>query len=237
MMVPSVESLRQARRAAIERGTTAMRRRYESSLIDAGDALVDVLIAAESLAAKGSAGPEMERALRRFGGSPQTPLPSVSLLGDGFSSSSEGPNASEQSTRVRGSGRARARDDGELAWPKTVRGKRVSDAEGELAVGILAAYNEAAGQHLRSLEWLSKIVLRLREHPELGLEEHREIIRKNFAAPWWKDTPSPSVIYGNGAQFERSTKVSGEKRPGTRAERKSDRIGRLLSVVRSNVEE
>jgi hypothetical protein len=60
------------------------------------------------------------------------------------------------------------------------------------------------GQRLASTDWLAKIVMRLREHPELGYDDHVEIILANLNHPWWSGPPTPSVIYGNGAQFERA---------------------------------
>jgi hypothetical protein len=73
-----------------------------------------------------------------------------------------------------------------------------------LAMEVLAAWNKEAGQELRSRDWLAKIVMRIREYPEATLPDHQFIIRANLADPWWKGAPTPSVIYGNGAQFERA---------------------------------
>jgi hypothetical protein len=105
--------------------------------------------------------------------------------------------------------------------------KRVTVEEERRASAILAAYNEVAGQSRASREWLAKVVSRVREHPELTVEEHRGIIERNFAAPWWKGHASPSVIYGNAALFENAMLATGKREPRTRAERKSDRIRRL----------
>ena len=72
-----------------------------------------------------------------------------------------------------------------------------------LAAQVLGAWNRATGQSLRSSTTLGKIVMRLREYPDLGLAEHEHIIDVSLAKPWWTGAPSPSVIYGNDAQFER----------------------------------
>lgn len=89
----------------------------------------------------------------------------------------------------------------ERAW--RVDGKPATDAERLLAQQVLAAWNRLAGQQLTAKTWLAKIVMRLREHPELGLDEHEQIIGSTLRHPWWRGVPSPSVIYGNDAQFER----------------------------------
>jgi DNA-binding transcriptional ArsR family regulator len=80
----------------------------------------------------------------------------------------------------------------------------VTATEDDFARAILAEWNRETGQALHSKDWLAKIVLRIREHPELTLDEHEHVIIANLAAPWWKGHPTPSVIYGNGAQFERA---------------------------------
>ena len=88
--------------------------------------------------------------------------------------------------------------------PITVDRKPVTAEEAQLAAMILHAWNTVTGQHLRAKEWLGKIVMRVREHPELTRRDHEEIIRRALADPWWKGDPSPSVVYGNGAVFERA---------------------------------
>lgn len=85
-----------------------------------------------------------------------------------------------------------------------VAGKRVTDEEYNAAATILNGWNALADQRLRSTDWLAKIVMRLREHPELATADHAEIIAANLNHPWWTGPPTPSVVYGNGAQFERA---------------------------------
>lgn len=88
--------------------------------------------------------------------------------------------------------------------PKSVNRKATTDLERHRARQILRRWNEAAGQDLRADDWLAKIIMRLREYPEATLADHSLIIETALANPWWQGPPSPSVVYGNGAQFERS---------------------------------
>ena len=110
----------------------------------------------------------------------------------------------------------------------TVDRKRVTMPEHRKAQAILDAYNEVAGgTPFTSKEWLAKIVMRDREHPDLTVEQHHEIIERNFRAPWWKGDPSPSVIYGNAALFEQCMRSSGTPVPRTHAEEIDAAIRRL----------
>ena len=88
--------------------------------------------------------------------------------------------------------------------PRTVNRKATTGLERHRARQILNAWNEASGQDLRSDDWLSKIIMRLREYPDATMLDHEVIIRTALANPWWTGPASPSVVYGNGAQFERS---------------------------------
>lgn len=91
--------------------------------------------------------------------------------------------------------------DGRSSW--TVDRRKVLDDERDLAERILTAWNTETGQRLQSRDWLSKIVMRCREHPTVTLEDHVRVIRAALSDPWWTGPPSPSVVYGNGAMFER----------------------------------
>ena len=85
----------------------------------------------------------------------------------------------------------------------------VTSEEDALAREVLLAWNELASQSLSSQDWLNKIILRAREHPELTLVDHQFVIDQNLKDPWWKGPANPSVIYGSGAQFERSMLAAG----------------------------
>lgn len=88
--------------------------------------------------------------------------------------------------------------------PGSVGGMKVTAAEHDLVDGIMAALNEAWGTKFAGSEWRTKIVRRVREHPDMNVSDHEAMIRQQTAHPWWKGDPSPSVIYGNGATFDRA---------------------------------
>ena len=90
----------------------------------------------------------------------------------------------------------------------------VTETEADLAQAVLSEWNDQTGQALRSKDWLAKIVMRIREYPEFTITEHSHVIAAALRDPWWKGPPSPSVVYGNGAQFERSITVTAD--PGER---------------------
>lgn len=82
----------------------------------------------------------------------------------------------------------------------------VTEDEDFMARAVLLRWNQDTGQALSSQDWLAKIVMRLREHPELSFDDHADLIAANLRPEnaWWKGPATPSVIYGSGAQFERA---------------------------------
>lgn len=86
--------------------------------------------------------------------------------------------------------------------------RSVTPAEEALARHVLDHWNAATGQRLASREWLAKIIMRIREHPDGTLDDHRRVIVAALADPWWRGPASPSVVYGNGAQFERAVEAA-----------------------------
>lgn len=92
----------------------------------------------------------------------------------------------------------------EARVPTTVARKPVSSIEAWTAKEILAYWNGRTEQRLAAPDWLAKIISRIREHPELSVDNHCEIINANLAHPWWTGPATPSVVYGNAAQFERA---------------------------------
>jgi len=111
----------------------------------------------------------------------------------------------------------------ERAW--TVDRKPVKWEHAALAAEVLTAWNRATGQELRSRDWLAKIVMRIREYPEATFADHQHIIERNLAHPWWSGPPTPSVVYGSGAQFERAVMTA------RHAEGDADRIERIVNAV------
>jgi len=114
--------------------------------------------------------------------------------------------------------------------PGVVDRRTVSADEAQIAAVILHAWNERTGQRLRAKEWLAKIIMRIREYPEATYADHVLIIEAALANPWWRGAPTPSVVYGNGAQFERAIQE-------TRAQRhEDDRIARIVEAVQARRE-
>lgn len=87
--------------------------------------------------------------------------------------------------------------------PAKVDRKPVSIQEGTLARLVLQEWNRQTGQNLRSRDWMSKLIMRIREYPDLGVDEHAHVIAATLQRPWWSGPATPSVVYGSGAQFER----------------------------------
>lgn len=112
------------------------------------------------------------------------------------------------------------------AWQ--VDRRPVTELEERRATEVLATWNELAGQQLTARDWLASIVMRDREHPELTVEQHRELIKRNLDAPWWKGAASPSVIYGSAAQFERAMLTQPVEGDGGELERARASMGRLI---------
>lgn len=92
--------------------------------------------------------------------------------------------------------------------PMRVGRKVVTPAERELAVGVLAEFNRQTGTRYASEDYLRSIIARHREYPKFDLAAHGRLIKAQLADPWWKGPPSPNVIYGNAAQFERSVETA-----------------------------
>lgn len=122
-----------------------------------------------------------------------------------------------------------AQTDGpERVW--RVDRKPVKWEHARLAAEVLSAWNELTGQDLRARTWLAKIVMRIREYPEATLADHRYIITTNLEDPWWKGEPTPSVIYGNDAQFERAIQTA---RSADAFGRDDERLAQIVAAVQS----
>lgn len=105
----------------------------------------------------------------------------------------------------------------EKSTGKKVNRKAVTQAELALATDVLAAFNEVAGTSYTIDSHFRGIVGRIRQRPDLTAEQHQAAIASAFADPWWGQShPSPAVIYGNGAIFEKTveeTRKGGKKKP------------------------
>lgn len=108
--------------------------------------------------------------------------------------------------------------------PKTVDRKPTTPDERTFAWAILREWNQCFGQDLRSHDWVAKIIMRIREYPEATLADHTLIIETAKAHPWWKGPPTPSVVYGNGAQFERSIQQVRAKAVGETVDERMERL-------------
>jgi hypothetical protein len=84
--------------------------------------------------------------------------------------------------------------------------------EGELATGIIEHFNLTAGANYSVAAYGGMVAARVREHPELTLEDHRRVIGLNLGAPWWDGPPSPRVIYRDAAAFESALHCDGTPR-------------------------
>jgi len=108
---------------------------------------------------------------------------------------------------------------------KTSRSE-ISHAAEKRARTLLDAFNQATGSRFSANRFVLAIARRLREHPELSDADHRSVIERNLANPWWDGAPSPSVIWGSEEQFERSMHEDGR-----RGEHKADRQVRQLDEL------
>lgn len=115
-----------------------------------------------------------------------------------------------------------------------VNRKLVTDDELELAIGIIDEFNYVAGTSYTPSAHLKPVVGRIREHPELDLAAHQAVIAASFRDPWWDRHPSPAVIYGNAAQFERQMQeqLPAPRRPQT----KTDKRAAELAAERQRLE-
>lgn len=87
-----------------------------------------------------------------------------------------------------------------------------------MAEAVIAEFNERNGSELaltgttgKATEALRLIVARVREHPELSAEQHREIVARNFDAPWWDgEAAGVGVIYSPKAWAKARTADGGK---------------------------
>lgn len=87
---------------------------------------------------------------------------------------------------------------------KEVNRQRVTRGEALMAREVMAVFNEEARSRYHGAVFYRGIIGRLREHPDLTTADHASIIRYVLQNPWFKGNPTPNVIYGNEAVFERA---------------------------------
>lgn len=111
--------------------------------------------------------------------------------------------------------------------PLKVDNQPVTDSELELATAVLAVWNDRAKSNppFRAESWIRKIVMRIREHPDLDLDGHTSVIEGALADPWWTGASSPAVVYGNDSLFEQVAHGGGGGR------RNGRRFGRGLTAA------
>lgn len=97
--------------------------------------------------------------------------------------------------------------------PRSVGGTAVTAVEHEHASSLLDLFNELAGKSFSGKSWRESIIRRMREHPEVSLAEHQALVRFQFEHPWWKNEPTPGVIWGNDRVFDRTVnKVESDRK-------------------------
>jgi hypothetical protein len=92
-----------------------------------------------------------------------------------------------------------------------VSGKAVNEDEQAMSQAILDEFNRQAGTRysIATDKWQRMIVARMRKHPDLSLEAYSGVIEALVQGPRWWDAsdegvpPTPNLIFGNDAQFER----------------------------------
>jgi hypothetical protein len=147
---------------------------------------------------------------------PRTPVPRTNKGTD------NGTDNGTDELRARARGKLRIDED------------EVTDEELAIALAAMGAFNERNGSNLgligskgKPTDALTRIVMRVREHPELAAEDHVLIVHRNFDAPWWKEPKLGGVgpIYGPKA-WPRAMACDGVKRSERTVRRNVDRPGR-----------
>lgn len=157
--------------------------------------------------------PRLVESQRRGLGLPNAYVINDPILPDGAAESADQSGGSRRSSRARSLPGVKTLEPRKTSTPisprpedrpATVDRAKVTDLEWFLAEQILSAWNLRAGSRLTPKAWAPKIIMRIREHPTLTLQDHAGVIAASLAHPWWSGPANPSVVYGNAAQFERS---------------------------------
>lgn len=78
----------------------------------------------------------------------------------------------------------------------------VTEEEERLTFSIISAFSSLAQQRFRPENWKAQVVACLRSNPELTEADHLAIVRANFAKPWWKTPPTPSVLFSQPSTYD-----------------------------------
>lgn len=101
---------------------------------------------------------------------------------------------------------------------KKVGAKVVTPMEQALARGILAAFNAQFGSDFRGREHFIDVVGRIRERPDLTLDDHVAIIARFSGTTWWRrgrdgrtvKHPTPAHLYGSGKALDAAINFQGD---------------------------
>jgi len=125
------------------------------------------------------------------------------------SSSSAPPTREDGQLDLIGGAPATSPDDG---FPvKTVAGRKVTDLEKAMSRAIIATFNAKFDTDYRGKEHYIDVVGRIRERPELTLEDHGRIIENFATTTWWRKSrdgrrevkhPSVAHLYGSGKALD-----------------------------------
>jgi hypothetical protein len=128
-------------------------------------------------------------------------------------SGQEPPRKADSHTRARRDREGpRRTEKGSSYIPATTtrNGGPAADEDLARAELILEEFNGEAGTEFTARTYVERIASRLREHPELDADDHREIIERTLRGDLdWVTTLTPNVIYGNDGAFEAAVNRAG----------------------------
>lgn len=130
----------------------------------------------------------------------------------------------------------------------TFRGKPVNEESWSLAQQVLAEFNRQVGTKYRAVtsggemsEAAKRIYSRCRVYPDLGLEEHADIIRRTLSSRWWQKgrrteitpgTVQVGLVYGPKVFEDNITRPAAPADVASRSEEKRRRDERRLASIR-----
>ena len=101
---------------------------------------------------------------------------------------------------------------------------------------VLAAFTAYTSRRLTGKDWLRMIRARIREHPEVTLDDHKQAIAAVHAQNWWDPPFTPNLVYGRSDTFEKALlAVGAPQRP--RSESHDEREARRLAQLGAQPQE